>query len=89
MQKLLYTNEFLKNLQPIIEKNNLEMLQKIKEVLEKISSEITQKEKLENTKTYSNEDIYQEIIENKKTTYNLFWTEKKEQKIIVALIKKV
>lgn len=87
MQKLLYTNEFLKNIQPIIEKNNFEMLQKIKEMLEKISSENTEKEKLANIKTYSNEDIYQEIVEEKRTKYSLFWTEKEEQKLIIALVK--
>lgn len=87
MQELRYTNEFLKNLEPIISKNDINTLQKIKGTLEKISSNNAERNSLENIKTYSNEDVFQEIIEEKRTKYSVFWTEKEEQKTIVALVK--
>jgi len=87
MENLIYTNEFLKNLEPFIVKNDLEAVQKIKETLELISDEKAEKVKLENMKTKNGEDVFVTPIELKKGLYNLFWAVRENQKILITVTK--
>lgn len=86
MQDLKYTNEFLKNLEPIIQKNDLTLLNKIKKVLEEISEEKIVKKALVNIKTHGNNEVFQTKIEEKKLIYSVFWTEENSEKTIIALL---
>jgi len=93
VEKLIYTNEFLKNLEPFIVKNDLKKIQKIKEILLLIAEEDSnptvksRNVKLENIKTKTNDDIFMTEICFKQLIYNLFWTIKDSQKIIITLTK--
>lgn len=89
MENLLYTNEFLKKLEPIIVKNDLKTLQKIKETLAFIADDdfnSIEKIKLENQKTKNGEDIFLTEIQLERRICNLLWTIKEEQKSIITLI---
>jgi hypothetical protein len=89
MEKLFYTNEFLKKLEPIIVKNDLKTVQKIKETLAVIAEEGVEKSetiKLENQKTKTGEDVFITEIQLERRVANLFWTIKKEQTIIITFI---
>ena len=89
MESLFYTNEFLKKLEPIIVKNDIVSLQKIKETLAVIAEDdlIPTAIKLENQKTKSGDDIFVTETNLEKGVHNLFWTIKNEQKIIITLTK--
>jgi len=92
MKDLIYTNEFLKKLEPFIVKNDLETTQKIKETLgliaaEKIIIDGTKSLKLANMKTKTNDDIFMTEIVLKQGLYSLFWTTKDDKKIIITLTK--
>ena len=89
MEKLFYTNEFLKKLEPIIVKNDLKTVQKIKETLAVIAEEGVEKSetiKLENQKTKTGEDVFITEIQLERRVANHFWTIKKEQTIIITFI---
>lgn len=88
MDNLIYTNEFLKNLEEIVKKNDLETLKKLKKALSNISKNNCEKKILQNIKTHSNQNILQTTIDEKTKTYNIFWTEEKAQKTIISLIKR-
>lgn len=89
MENLFYTNEFLKKLEPIIVKNDIVSLQKIKEALAIIAEKdlIPAAIKLENQKTKSSDDIFVTETNLEKGIHNIFWTIKNEQKIIITLTK--
>lgn len=87
MENLLYANEFLKKLEPVIVKNDFETLQKIKETLVSVVEEKSENIKLENLKTKTNEDIFFTEIPIKRAVYKVFWTVKDEKKIIITLTK--
>lgn len=87
MDDLFYTNEFLKKLEPIIIKNGTKTIQKIKETLKDIAEEKIEGKKLENTKTKTSGDIFMADIKEIKDTYNIFWTKRDNQKIIITLTK--
>jgi len=88
MEDLKYTNEFLKNLEAVLKKEP-DVIKNIKNILEQIARNNSQSSvgtlPLQNTKTYSNQNIYITKVEEK--GYNIFWTEENSQKIIVSLIK--
>jgi len=87
MENLIYSNEFLKRLEPFIVKNDLAAIQKIKEALGLISNEKAESVKLQNIKTKSKEDIFMTALSIKKAEYNLFWVARGEQKILITLTK--
>lgn len=83
LEILSYSNQFLKNLEPIMAKNNFKKVYEIKDILSEIA---TNKEKnalkLENMKTKTNDTIFM----NKTAKINIFWTYKKSEIIIIAMI---
>lgn len=87
MEGLKYTNEFLKKLEEIVVKNDLKTLHNIKHTLENISKEKTEKQKLINTKTSTGSEIFISQTEAKLSKYDIIWTEEKEQKTIITIIK--
>ena len=91
-KELFYTNEFLKNLEAVIQKEdgnklNNNVLKKIKQTLDDILDGGEKKELL-NFKTDSNKKFFQNIINEQNDAYNIFWLEEDGQKIICSLIKK-
>lgn len=86
---LNYTNEFLKKLEMVIKKEDHSVLENIKKALEEIEKETAEKKELVNIKTHKNNNIFQIEIGEKKQKYSLFWTEEKEQKTIISLIKRI
>ncbi len=88
LKDLKYTNEFLKNLEPIISKNNSKVFENIKFSLKKISSQNAEKIVLKNLKTYDNKEILLTCVEEKQSGYKIFWTIKNSHIIIINLIKK-
>lgn len=88
LKDLKYTNEFLKNLEPVISKGNSELFDKIKLSLKNICLNSAEKISLKNLKTYDNKDIFITDIKDKKISYKIFWTTKNSHIIIINLIKK-
>lgn len=86
---LNYTNEFLKSLEVVVKKEDHSVLENIKKALSEIEQESAEKKQLVNLKTHKNKDIFQIQIGEKKQTYNIFWTEEKEKKTIISLIKNI
>ncbi|HNW26289.1 MAG TPA: hypothetical protein PLG15_02295 [Candidatus Gastranaerophilaceae bacterium] len=88
LKDLKYTNEFLKNLEPIISKNNSKLFEGIKGSLKKIISNNAQKLTLKNLKTHENKEVLLTSLEGKEADYKIFWTTKNSQIIVINLIKK-
>lgn len=87
MEDLKYSNEFLKNLEPIITKNDFVLLLKIKKTLENIAKEEEKTITLNNTKTHSNSEIFLTTIDDNEPKIDIVWTKEKEQKKIITMIK--